>query len=271
MLSKLSTKIALKKAGLGDLSLPSNFSLPSFPSSYTTSNNTTTSNSRSNSSKPSNATSTSQSSYSNPFSSLTLTLPKSLSSWQTPTPPPIPIAPSPLLGKRAPISSEKLRMPSPDGRPTIILFLRHVGCPFAEQTLLSLHKSSSQHPRIRFLAISHASPPATSAWLSRLNIPYPPTSSGVQILVDEERILYAQWGLGVSNTWHLMNPRTLQSLYKTGSGKGGAGEEGEGMGNRWQVGGCWGVDGRGVVRWGGMAGRADEGWDVGEGVRRLGG
>lgn len=40
-------------------------------------------------------------------------------------------------------------------------------------------------------------------------------------------------------------------------------------GNRWVGGGCWGVDGLGVVRWGGGGGRADEIADVGEGVRML--
>ena len=42
----------------------------------------------------------------------------------------------------------------------------------------------------------------------------------VRMLVDSERKLYAQWGLGVSSFWHVLNPWSLWSLYKTGKQEG---------------------------------------------------
>lgn len=40
-------------------------------------------------------------------------------------------------------------------------------------------------------------------------------------------------------------------------------------GSRWQTAGSWAVDGEGTVRWGGVAGSADEVRDFGEAVEKL--
>ena len=113
MFAKLTTKIALRKAGI-----PSNaLSMPEFEGS-----------------KDPNATSP-FANVSNPFANLTV--PNALKSWATPPPPPIEIAAAPVLGTRAP-ASNKLRLPALDGRPSVVVFLRHCGCPctsFAEKTL----------------------------------------------------------------------------------------------------------------------------------------
>jgi hypothetical protein len=105
MFSKLTTKLALRKAGI-----PSNaLSFPEYES------------------KPgSKDPNVQESPFANPFANLTL--PKSLISWQTPPPPPVEVAAAPVLGARAPTSS-KLRLPIGDGRSTVVIFLRHCGCP----------------------------------------------------------------------------------------------------------------------------------------------
>ncbi len=103
MFAKLTTKIALRKAGI-----PSN--ALSFPE-YETKG-----------SKDPNAPSP----FANPFANLTV--PNSLKSWATPPPPPIEVAAAPVLGARAP-TSNKLRLPVLDGRPSVVVFLRHCGCP----------------------------------------------------------------------------------------------------------------------------------------------
>jgi hypothetical protein len=115
MFAKLTTKIALRKAGI-----PSNaLSMPEFEGS-----------------KDPNATSP-FANVSNPFANLTV--PNALKSWATPPPPPIEIAPAPVLGTKAP-ASNKLRLPALDGRPSVVVFLRHCGCPctsFAEKHFLN--------------------------------------------------------------------------------------------------------------------------------------
>jgi len=103
MFSKLTTKIALRKAGI-----PSN--ALDFPE-YETKG-----------SKDPNAPSP----FTNPFANLQV--PNALKSWATPPPPPVEIASAPVLGTRAP-ATNLLRLPVADGRPSIVVFLRHCGCP----------------------------------------------------------------------------------------------------------------------------------------------
>lgn len=79
----------------------------------------------------------------------------------------------------------------------------------------------------------------------------------ITVVVDEARELYAQWGLGISNSWYLLNPWTQTAIYKLGKEENIYNREpGEGA-CRWQIGGAWGVDARGVVRWGGKAVRVE--------------
>ncbi|KAF2276068.1 uncharacterized protein EI97DRAFT_47534 [Westerdykella ornata] len=242
--TKIGTKLALQKAGL------SNVSLPSFPS-------TTTSKS-----DPSN--SAQQSGVPNPFANVQLSVPKAFSSWQTPPPPPNGVRTPPVKGEKAQ-SNPKLPFPTRDGRPVMLLFLRYCGCPFTEKLFLTLRHLSNRHPQISFIAVSHCTPAATEAWVKRLGGAW-----NVSVIVDESRELYALWGLGISNWGHLLNPRNGYNQILLGKKEGVWGSAvGEG-GCRWQVGGAYAVDERGVVQWGGPMGSVDEQIQFEEGIKALG-
>jgi len=59
----------------------------------------------------------------------------------------------------------------------------------------------------------------------------------VEIVIDEEREIYASWGLGLSTAYYLLNPWTQVAARKLGNTEGiWARDVGEG-GNRWQIGG----------------------------------
>jgi len=251
MFSKLTTKIALRKVGLSS----DVFSLPNSAPSFNNNPNGKDVNLK-------DANSASPSAFSNPFA--TLTVPKSWQSWQTPPPPQVEIADSPVWGTRAP-SSAKLRLPAADGRPTVVVFLRHCGCPFAEKTFLELRRLANKHINLHFVAVSHSSKAATERWVSMLGGAW-----AVDVLVDEERALYASWGLGVGNTWHVLSPWTQWGAYKLGKEEGLWGREVDPSGNRWQVGGSWATDSMGTVRWGAPSKSADEIPDLVEGCRSLG-
>jgi hypothetical protein len=64
----------------------------------------------------------------------------------------------------------------------------------------------------------------------------------VQVVVDEEREVYAAWGLGISTTYHLLNPWTQIARNKLGKEEGNWGREVDPSGNRWQIGGAWSTD-----------------------------
>ncbi|KAL9077113.1 MAG: hypothetical protein Q9161_000379 [Pseudevernia consocians] len=159
-------------------------------------------------------------------------------------------SPIPSIGANAP-STSKLQLPNSDETPTIITFLRHCGCPFAEKTFLSLRAAASAHPSITFVAVSHSDQSATDKWFEAVG-----GADNVRIIVDSERELFAHWGLGVSSFWHVLNPASMWNAYKLGKEQGIWTRSTE-SGNRWQTSGSFAVDRNGMVRWGGAAGRAD--------------
>ncbi|KAK0630629.1 hypothetical protein B0T17DRAFT_488585 [Bombardia bombarda] len=163
------------------------------------------------------------------------------------SPPGKDVAPVPQVGDRAPSlwpSSEKIG-PFPSPRPVLVVFLRHCGCPFAEKTLGNLTALSIAHPSLHCIAVSHSSQAATDSWVMSVGGAW-----DVDVVVDEQRDLYAQWGLGLSTAWHavLGSASTLYSAYCLGRNEGiwnGATESG----NRWQMGGAYAIDASGFVRW----------------------
>lgn len=190
-----------------------------------------------------------------------MTFRQELSSWTSWTS--SPTSPPPKIGSPAPSIPGKLDLPSSTKNSTILAFLRHCGCPFAEKTFRSLRSTAQQHPDIAFIAISHSSQSATDRWLEALGGAGP-----VTVIVDAEREVYARWGLGASGWWHVLSPGAMWSVVKLGREEGIWNRPTE-SGSRWQSAGSWGVDGKGIVRWGRVAVRADEIADFGDGARAL--
>ncbi|KAJ4386845.1 hypothetical protein N0V93_009743 [Gnomoniopsis smithogilvyi] len=198
-------------------------------------------------------------------------LPLTAQAWLSPPPPPVPVAAScPAVGSRAPVDRNgKLVVGA--GKRVMVVFLRCVGCAFAQQNFLALRALSTkaQLSNTSFIAVSHSSPAATQKWLDLLGGAW-----NVQVIIDEDRSLYAEWGLGLSSVWYYFNPttqgaawrekgwlgsRVATSVQRDGGGDGGgrgvgssragaAGVKGEGgrendgvldpgLGNKWQEGG----------------------------------
>jgi hypothetical protein len=108
MFSKLTTQIALRKAGLGGVKIPDPFAA--------------------NESKTKGAQdSEGGGGLAKPFANVKWGAPKALASWTTPATTHTVKTP-PIAGDRAQTAA-KLRFPAVDGRPCIVLFLRYCGCP----------------------------------------------------------------------------------------------------------------------------------------------
>ena len=125
--------------------------------------------------------------------------------------------------------------------PTVVAFLRHVGCPFAEATFLELREAADANPEIRFAAVSHAEEAATSAWCDAVTGGPGP----VQVVVDEGRVLYGSWGLGPGSLGHFLGRRSLAGALEL-SRRGVRNRHP--VGTRWQTAGTFAIDAGGVVR-----------------------
>ncbi|KAI0883899.1 uncharacterized protein GGS22DRAFT_166347 [Annulohypoxylon maeteangense] len=227
-------------------------------------------------------------------------LPLTAQAWLSPVPPPVPVAECPKPGDLAPLDRDR-QLTFGGGKPVIVLFLRCVGCAFAQKSFLALRDLAIKNQgRLTCIAVSHSSREATWKWVDILGGAW-----NVEVVIDEDRAVYAAWGLGLSNFWYMFNPTTqmqgwkekgwlgikvANSLQRTGSfkqdatansttsatttGVGGAPEASEGpstvMGNKWQQAGLFAVDGRGTVIWAAKALRADDLMDLNAAAVSLG-
>ncbi|KAL8677486.1 MAG: hypothetical protein Q9186_006085 [Xanthomendoza sp. 1 TL-2023] len=189
-----------------------------------------------------------------------MTLQQEFSSWLSPGT--VSKSSAPSTGSKAP-STSQLAFPDPNGKPTILTFLRHCGCPFAEKTFLRLRSAASAHSNLCFLAISHSDQQSTDRWLEGVG-----GAGSIEIIVDDDRDIYAAWGLGVADFWHVLGPWGLWNVYKTGKEDGIWNRPTE-SGSRWQKSGSFAVDDKGFVRWGQPAPSADWLPDFEEAVRVL--
>ncbi|PVH86803.1 hypothetical protein DL98DRAFT_406626 [Cadophora sp. DSE1049] len=190
-----------------------------------------------------------------------MTFQQELSSWAFPQS--VRTSPVPKVGTKAPSTSE-LSFPNSDGKPTIITFLRHCGCPFAEKTFRNLRDLSSIDTSKNYVAVSHSSDSATRNWLDSVG-----GKGNVRVIVDEKRQLYGKWGLGVSSTWHVLNPWSLYAVYTLGKKEGIWNKPTE-SGTRWQTSGNFAVNGAdGKIKWVAIPEAADNLPDFEEAVKAL--
>ncbi|KAI1488576.1 hypothetical protein F5X96DRAFT_68886 [Biscogniauxia mediterranea] len=208
MFSTLTTKLALKKVGL-----PSDFS----SSSFTSSSSSSSSSGKKDGSIPGLDDLRDENSSSAlpawpPAWMSVKKLPLTAQAWLTPAPPPVPVAPAcPAPGHAAPVDrGRKLKLDvggvggGGGGRPVIVLFLRCVGCAFAQKSFLALRALATKNQgRLRCIAVSHSSAAATRKWIDLLGGAW-----SVEILIDDDRSVYAAWGLGLGSVWYVLNPAT---------------------------------------------------------------
>jgi hypothetical protein len=151
---------------------------------------------------------------------------------------PIPTSAPPAPGEPA----RELPEPGLDpGRPAIVAFLRHTGCPFAEATARVLREAAEAEPDVAFVAVSHAPSEPTARWCDAIG-----GLSGVRLLIDDTRVHYATWGLGRTSLRHFAGRRSMTEVARLAR---------EGVrnrhpdGTRWQRAGTFAVDADGIVRW----------------------
>jgi hypothetical protein len=174
------------------------------------------------------------------------------------------LRPSALEIQRPPAPGEPARelpIAIEPGRPAIVAFLRHAGCPFAERTMQMLRDGAARAPEIQWVAISHAPARETERWCEAIG-----GAGAVRVASDASRRTYADWGLGRTTLGHFMGRRSLSAV---------AGLAREGIrnrhpsGTRWQSAGTFALDAEGTVRWRSVPAHAGELPDLDEALAAL--
>lgn len=192
-----------------------------------------------------------------------MTFQQEFNSWFAPKDQPT-ASEAPKIGDLAPTTT-KLQLEQ--GKPTIIAFLRHCGCPFAEKTFLRMREAAKTHRDIDFVAVSHSEQGSTDKWLKSLP-QYGTEPPNLKIVVDDKKEVYSKWGLGVSSFMHVLAPGSMASLFTLG--REGITNRPTESGSRWQTGGAYAVGDSGRIVWGGPAPRADDVPDFEDVVKKLG-
>ncbi|EME47044.1 hypothetical protein DOTSEDRAFT_20860 [Dothistroma septosporum NZE10] len=182
-----------------------------------------------------------------------MTFVQEFNSWfAPPAPTGIYAADPPKIGTEAPRPSKLALEPS---KQTIIAFLRHCGCPFAEKTFLNMREAAKVHRDIDFIAVSHSEEDHTQKWLKSLP-QYGSEPPNLHVIVDSEREIYAAYGLGASSWAHVLAPSALSSVFQLS--KSGISNRPTESGSRWQTSGTYAIGADGRVKWGGPASRSDD-------------
>ncbi|KAK1998196.1 hypothetical protein LX36DRAFT_681199 [Colletotrichum falcatum] len=193
MLSSLTTKIALKKVGLNS-------------KSFDFSGGSSDAKSKSGSGND-DAADDRQGGW--PAWMSMKSLPITVAPWFSPPPPPVPVAEVPKVGDLAPLDRDR-KLEFGRGRPVLVVFLRCVGCAFAQKTFLALRALANKHANtLTCIAVSHSSSAATQKWVDLLGGAW-----NVQVVIDEDRSVYAAWGLGLGSVWYVFNPTSQVQGWK---------------------------------------------------------
>jgi hypothetical protein len=167
------------------------------------------------------------------------------------------VAPAPSPGEYA----RELPLALETGRPAVVAFLRHTGCPFAERTMQMLREAATAAPDVQWVAISHAPEAETARWCEAIG-----GAGAVTVASDPSRRCNAAWGLGRTDLAHFMGRRSLGSVTRLAR---------EGVrnrhpaGTRWQSAGTFAFDADAILRWRSLPAHAGELPDLDAALRSI--
>lgn len=122
----------------------------------------------------------------------------------------------------------------------LVLFLRHTGCPFAEAALKKL-SDYARNSTTHCIAIFHGKPDIAECWSAPFKL-----SPKLELIFDEERIIYGEWGVGYSKLNHLLHPMMPVALIRLAL-KGIRNRDASGT--RWQQQVAFLVNKTGTIEW----------------------
>ncbi|MEM1181882.1 MAG: hypothetical protein AAGM22_26285 [Acidobacteriota bacterium] len=122
--------------------------------------------------------------------------------------------------------------------PRLVIFLRHAGCPFAEDTVLAVEARRRQWPSAPAVLYSEAEPPELKRWLRAIG------AQGSAVRADPGA--FDRWRVPRTSPGHFLGPRSLRGVVRLRR---------RGIrnrypsGTRWRSAAAFVVDGDGRVAW----------------------
>lgn len=83
--------------------------------------------------------------------------------WSSPT-----VSKLPNVGDKAPTQLAGLDLPTGSGQPTLVAFVRHCGCPFAEKEVKILGEAAVKHEKLHVVIVQHSDEAQTKEWFETI-------------------------------------------------------------------------------------------------------
>lgn len=142
------------------------------------------------------------------------------------------------------------------GMPGLVAFLRHPGCPCAERSVRALRRLAS-----RTVIVLHGEPDHADSWLASIG-----GAGALAVVHDRDRLEYARWGIGLTDTRHFLSMAPLLSVVR---GWSDGVRNRDATGTRYQQAATFAVDEHSIVRWRQLASHGGELPDFGVGLSAL--
>ncbi|KAG8979576.1 hypothetical protein FRB93_010113 [Tulasnella sp. JGI-2019a] len=188
------------------------------------------------------------------------------------------VQPIPQLGGDAPsfrpIEEEakegatELVYPLKDGKKSVVVFVRHLGCPFCQETIQDIYPIAKENRDIRFFLVSQSDTEDVEVYLD--NVPTTRLLSLDNITIVSSpppHTLYSTWGISQLTFTSLFSPSGISSAIKLRKERGIKNTETHG--SRWLSSGAFAVDQAGKVVWTHVARSADDVSDLKAAVASL--
>ncbi|CAC9887865.1 unnamed protein product, partial [Aureobasidium pullulans] len=175
------------------------------------------------------------------------------------------VAALPEVGEQAPAKVGSVDLKSGGGRPTLLAFVRHCGCPFAEKEVQLLGAESRKNEKLHVVIVQH-SDEATTQQCGKKAFP---DSKRYTLIADPERKAYAAWGVGSLGWGGMVNGGVMEAL-KSLKESDGIDLRPTGVGSyRWQNSGGFAVDSAGTIRWRKIANDSSDMCDYSEAAKTI--
>ncbi|CAO1639226.1 unnamed protein product [Sympodiomycopsis kandeliae] len=155
------------------------------------------------------------------------------------------VAEVPSIGSQAPPLAGTSYSSSSKG--TILAFVRHCGCPFAEKEIQLLGQVAQKEPDVQIVVVQHSDQQDMEQWWK--TVKGDTLLPKAKLINDPERQIYAQFGIGsmgwsglfsLSMVKTLLDLKNNEGIINTPTGKNSW---------RWQNSGGLVIDPQGIVRW----------------------
>ncbi|KAG8845352.1 hypothetical protein FRB96_002552 [Tulasnella sp. 330] len=162
----------------------------------------------------------------------------------------------------------ELVYPLKEARKSVVVFTRHLGCPFCQVTIQDMYTLAHENDDIHFFLVSQSDTETVDSYLDHLAITkWFPHITITTVPSPHPHTLYSNWGISQLTASSLLGHSVIANVAKLAKEQGIKNTTTHG--SRWLSSGAFAVDERGTIAWSHVAKSADDVSDLKAAVAAL--